>query len=278
MRALGLLQIVIDESGRGQERDPAFVLAGYIARVRNWEVFADRWQAILAEPPSLKYLKGYEAYRLRDQFKGWTEVDRDKKVAKLISVIHKYAPLSVTLAVNGRAFDAILRPTKGSLRNDYPLAVAAITTKVLSYRADQRTFEKLDFVFDEGMLRAKDFERAFDEMMTSLPKKATNLIGKRPHMEDDLEFLPLQAADLLASYVRFKLAAESRGESFDCVVWEALCNSAQNLNGLHNNRCVARPATKIRKTPDQLVRCGVPTSQGADHRSRCTSFYAPRSH
>lgn len=61
-RAVGLLQVVIDDSGRGQERDPAFVLAGYIARVRNWCEFADRWQAILAEPPKLGYLKGYEAY------------------------------------------------------------------------------------------------------------------------------------------------------------------------------------------------------------------------
>lgn len=127
--------------------------------------------------------------------------------------------------------NAILRASKGSLRNVYPLAIAAITTKVLSYRADQRTFEKLDFVFAEGILsRQKDFDRAFEEMMTSLPMNATKLIGKRPHMEDDLEFLPLQASDLLASYVRFKLAAESRGERFDNVIWEALCNVGQNLD------------------------------------------------
>lgn len=89
-----MLQVVID-SGRGQERDPAFVLAGYISRVRNWCEFADRWQATLAEKPSLQYLKGYEAYWLCDQFRDWTPIDRDKKVLKLISLIHKYTPLSV---------------------------------------------------------------------------------------------------------------------------------------------------------------------------------------
>ncbi len=231
VRAFALLQVVIDDSGRGQERDPAFVLAGYISRVRNWCEFADKWQATLAESPSLEYLKGYEAYWLCDQFKGWTPTDRDKKVIKLVSLIRKYAPLSVTLAINGRAFDAILKASKGSLRNLYPLAVAAITSNVLAHSTHNRTFEKLDFVFDEGILsREKDFDRAFEEMMTSLPKKATTLIGKRPHMEDDLEFLPLQAADLLASYVRFKLAAEARGERFESVVWEALCNVGPNLN------------------------------------------------
>ena len=112
-----MLQVVIDDSGRGQENEPAFVLAGYIARVQNWCEFADRWQALLAAPPSLDYLRGNDAYWLACQFEGWTQADRDKKIIKLISLIRRYAPLSVTLAVNGRAFDAILRASKGSLRN-----------------------------------------------------------------------------------------------------------------------------------------------------------------
>lgn len=226
-----MLQIVIDDSGRGQERDPAFVLAGYIARVKNWKAFTDSWQRALAEKPAIDYLKGSEAFRRAGQFRGWSEPKRDAKVVKLISLIHKYSPLSVTLAVNGKAFDAILKARKGSLRNVYPLAIAAITTRVLSYQTDAPTFEKLDFVFDEGILsREIDFEHAFNDMMTSLPPKTTNLIGKRPHMEDDLKFLPLQAADVLAAYVRQKLVAEARGETFQNVVWEALANGPSNLD------------------------------------------------
>lgn len=226
-----MLQVVIDDSGRGQEREPAFVLAGYISRVPTWTAFADRWQRVLIEKPSIDYLKGSEAHRLQGQFRGWNESKRDKKLATLIALIHRYARLSVTLAVNGRAFDAILRATKGSLRNVYPLAIAAITTKVLSHRADQRTFEKLDFVFDEGMLsREADFQQAFSDMMTALPPQATRLISRSPHMENDREFLPLQAADLLASYLRFKLAAEARGEVFGNHIWEALVTSPLNLD------------------------------------------------
>jgi hypothetical protein len=80
------------------------------------------------------------------------------------------------------------------------------------------------------MLRAKDFEQAFEEMMISLPPRATNLIGKRPHMENDREFLPLQAADLLASYVRDKLASESQNKEFRNIIWEALTSSGSNLD------------------------------------------------
>ena len=83
-----------------------------------------------------------------------------------------------------------------------------------------------------GMLsrEANFFEQAFKDMMVSLPPEATNLIGKRPHMEDDLEFLPLQAADVLAAYVRQKIAAEARGETFQNVVWEALAEGPPNLD------------------------------------------------
>ena len=80
------------------------------------------------------------------------------------------------------------------------------------------------------MLHAKVFERAFEEMMLSLPKHATDLINKRPRMEDDRRFLPLQAADLLASYVRHKLVTESHGDKFRNEVWEALSSSRSYLD------------------------------------------------
>jgi hypothetical protein len=67
-----------------------------------------------AAKPPIDYLTGYEAYSRRGQFKGWTEEERDQKLFKLIKLIHQCAPLSVTLAINGRAFDSLLRATEGS--------------------------------------------------------------------------------------------------------------------------------------------------------------------
>ncbi|HTW86714.1 MAG TPA: hypothetical protein VMD75_01795, partial [Candidatus Binataceae bacterium] len=44
--------------------------------------------------------------------------------------------------------------------------------------------------------------------------------------------LPLQAADLLASYVRQKYAADARGEEFRNVIWDVLTadNGPANLS------------------------------------------------
>jgi uncharacterized protein DUF3800 len=197
-----VLQVFIDESGRGQEEEPAFILAGYFARVRSWEAFADKWQEVLSEAPSIKYLKASEAYSLSRQFKGWSREQRDARLLKFASLIRKSVAGSVTLAVNGIEFNRILKASKGALKNVYPLAVAATVAVVLRSALTSRTRERLEFIFDEGMLNAKLFEVAFDDMMISLPRKATDLIGRRPRMENDKLFVPLQAADLLAWHVR----------------------------------------------------------------------------
>jgi Protein of unknown function (DUF3800) len=210
-RLLLVLQVFIDDSGRGQEHKTALVLAGFIAPVRIWESFSDEWAKALSAPPKIDCFKAYEAYGFRKQFKGWKEDARDKKLLKLVAVIRKHYWSAVKLTVNGTEFDQILQdPSDPSLKNAYALAVAAITTRVLSIAFRSRTRRKLDFIFDEGMLHAKVFEQAFEEMMRSaIPKAALDLFARKPHMENDLTFLPLQAADFLARHMReeYEIAA-----------------------------------------------------------------------
>lgn len=58
-RCFAVLQFWLDDSGKGQP--PVFVLAGYVARVEQWNAFADEWQIFLNQNPRLEYIKGYEA-------------------------------------------------------------------------------------------------------------------------------------------------------------------------------------------------------------------------
>jgi hypothetical protein len=210
-RLLLVLQILIDDSGRGQEHTTAFVLAGFIAPVRIWESFADEWDKALHASPKIDYFKSYEAYGFRKQFKGWTEDARDKKLLKLIAVIRKHYWSAIKLTVSGTELNQILqKPDDPALKNVYALAVASITTKALLVAFRNRTRRKLDFIFDKGMLHAKVFEQAFEEMMqSSIPKAALDLFARKPHMEDDTEFAGLQAADFLARHMReeYEIAA-----------------------------------------------------------------------
>ena len=148
-RTFVVFQIAIDDSGRGQESDPAFVLAGYAARVQNWEAFSDRWQEVLHKRPRLEYLKAKEAYSLQDQFKGWTPPQRDKRLLELIALIHQFSPSGVKLVISGKEFKRILATEKGSFKNVHWLAVASITVAILADRFKQRTREKIEFIFEK---------------------------------------------------------------------------------------------------------------------------------
>lgn len=61
-RYLVVLQAFFDDSGRGKESDsPVFVLAGYTGSKATFVSFANDWQAVLREEPTLEYVKGKEA-------------------------------------------------------------------------------------------------------------------------------------------------------------------------------------------------------------------------
>jgi len=223
-RWLVVLQVFIDESGRGQEGEPVFVLAGYAARVQAWEGFADEWQKTLNRSPKIEYLKGKEAIGLYGQFKGWTEKARNRRVLEFVAIVNKYAKFAVTLAVHKPEFNRILKQNSGALKKLYVPAVATITLGVLASVFKQPTFEKLEFIYDEGMLHGKVFEDAYQAMMRELPIEAIRRIGKKSRMENDKEFLPLQAADLLAWHFRNDLVYKWQNQLYESPVWAALKN------------------------------------------------------
>src|SRR5271155_3017525 len=74
-RMLAMLQVYVDESGRGQESG-AYVAAGFIASVETWLEFSRDWQIVRDEPPALAYFKTKEAMGMGgspfEQFRGWT--------------------------------------------------------------------------------------------------------------------------------------------------------------------------------------------------------------
>jgi hypothetical protein len=72
-----VLQVCIDDSRRGQE--PVFVLAGYVARARNWKAFSHGWQDLLRKY-GLKYLKTQEGM---GSFSGWSPSGERKALVRV---------------------------------------------------------------------------------------------------------------------------------------------------------------------------------------------------
>src|ERR1035437_4153263 len=83
-RVFVTVQVAVDDSNRGQENAPAFILAGFMATVPRWTEFADDWQDELDLEPSISLLKSTEAINLKKNFAGWTEKERDERLLSFV--------------------------------------------------------------------------------------------------------------------------------------------------------------------------------------------------
>jgi hypothetical protein len=216
-----VVQVAIDDSSRGQEDAPAFILAGFMAPANNWRDFSDAWQTILDQHPKIPLLKGHDGLRLRRVFEDWSEEERDRRLLSFVQVIKNSALASVRLAIRKSEFDAILKQQTGALKNQYAIATTCVVTRILDWALRRRMRQTFEFIFDEGIMSPNQLRDMQEDAIHDLPHKAARMIKCFRHDTDD-NFYPLQAADLLASYVREDLLAQTQGQTFASPVWNAL--------------------------------------------------------
>jgi hypothetical protein len=214
------VQVAIDESNRGQEDAPAFILVGFMATVPQWEAFADEWQDELKREPSISLLKAKEAINLRKNFAGWTEKERDLRLLSFVEIISKHAFASVRITLVKRDFDRILRSFQGAFKNLYPEATIALITRTMRFAEKRKMRQPFEFIFDAGILSPNQLRDIHREAVDRMPHQA-RYISKFRHDTDD-HFYPLQAADLFAGYFREQLIAEAEGRTFQSPVLAAL--------------------------------------------------------
>jgi hypothetical protein len=198
-RRFAVLQLWLDDSGKGQL--PAFVLAGYCASVDAWIAFADEWQTELRRPPALAYLKGKEAFGLFGQFRGWSETERDSRLLRFVALIKKHSNRGLGIAIGHHNFERILKQPLSPYKTPYTFLYMLSLNIVLGVAANAN--EKIEVIFDRDVIKRKQAEDAYKRWLRILPEEDKQLLGREePRFEDDMHFMPLQAADVLAWYVR----------------------------------------------------------------------------
>lgn len=225
-RCLLMLQVCIDDSRTEPNQGPVFILAGFMAKVKHWERFADEWDAHSRAKPRIEFLKGKQAFERSGQFKGWTCDQRDKKVLGFVSLIKKYRLKGVLCLINHEQFathpGSLQFLGNPILKEPAYTAVAAVTCAVLGWILKSKTFEKVSFIYDEKVVSRKELESGHRSMRERVPKRAVDLVAHEPKFEDDKEFLPLQAADLFAYYFGRNTYLIARGRHLESPIWDAL--------------------------------------------------------
>ena len=201
-RLFTVLQAYFDES---QTDGDLFVLAGYVSTTERWAAFADEWQELL-DHDSVYYRKLEYFHMLEMQSDG----DRER-CQWFYNVIEKYALVAVSYTVSlkvlrheaERIFGGRDPDVRRKMSNPWQFAAAGLLATIVSnLERLELPKEPIDFVFDESVYKNAVIE-SWDTFKAAAPSpELATLTGSTPVFRNDREYLPLQAADLLAWWVR----------------------------------------------------------------------------
>ncbi len=203
----------IDESGN-DGRSPVMVLSALVATAERWKSFSDEWQTELNAPPKVKCFKSSDAARLEGYFERFEREQAEAKTDRLASVILRHIEYGVVELVYNDDFDQIIkgqlyRPTRRlarEWRDPYFLLFYGLVKNIIREQLSRRA--KVDFTFDDyNKIGHKCLRRINEGHFTRLlPDGHKDIVGRAIPGKDE-EFLPLQAADLVAGqYRRFTAA------------------------------------------------------------------------
>ena len=202
---LTVFQAFIDDS---YTANGEFVLAGHIATAEAWVAFAKDWEELLpfgTLAPNGKYHFKMSEMALLPE--------RMERLPAFWRAIQKHVAVSLSCRINiaelRRARTRIYVPAAdvrwGFWENPYLVASRClldmfhIKRKEIESRIPAN--EPVDFIFDEQTEKAVILE-AWTRYIASRPDETRNLYGATPRFENDQKFLPLQAADFWAWWIR----------------------------------------------------------------------------
>ena len=183
-----------DESGTHPESDAA-VVAGFVFDVTQWEAFSEKWRKVLTEF-GVDFMHMTDLENRRRQFTGWSVAKKEELLNLLLPIIHDHTFRSVGVVVFKKSFDALLSdPVKQICGDQYGLAT------LVCWRHLGLVMQEWDGWINCTMESGAQGAGALLLIHTEDSKFTTWHNEHRIlnlSFADKREFLPLQAADILA--------------------------------------------------------------------------------
>jgi hypothetical protein len=230
-----MIQACFDDSGNTEA--PVFVLAGFVARLRQWQVYSREWERILNVAPKVPFLSTNEAFQQRGCFAGWSKGAVEDRLLKLVQVIQNRVDGGVIFTLDHDGYKAVMakvdeltltpeRRKVRMLKNPFYVGFHVVVLTMLAKHQAIQTQERLEILFDEGIDRHNRLENGYRDLVRGIarqhPSHINLLVNKEAEFRDEKMFLPLQAADLLAWNIRRERYEKSRGRKHNWCVWSAL--------------------------------------------------------
>jgi Protein of unknown function (DUF3800) len=244
-RLLLALQAFIDDS---YSADGYFVLGGHIASAEAWAAFAKEWEHML--PFGVLDARNKYHFKMAEMAQSLERMGRVGAFYRIIehyvlaSISCRFKPIDLIRAKN-RVWINNCVINYGFLNNNYMFAFRGLLDMFHTNKNVCDGFipigEQVDFIFDNQTEKYAILS-TWDEYIAKRPDDIRDLFGAHPRFEDDKIFLPLQAADLWAWWVR---------------KWANAGSIAQHLDNPHFDGCTANrrfPRIDISFNEDQIVK------------------------
>jgi hypothetical protein len=218
-RHMLMLQAFVDDS-KSEGKPPFFVLGGYIATAEVWAQFSADWQGELERPRPLKYFKFNEAFRKypSGQFWGWDREDSVARAARFRAVIEKHDLHAFHICVRVDHLEQVYGDLGKKWRNPYYLCTAALIPELGRMpKLMGQPGARVDVIFDEQVMEKSTVMRAWEEVQDDgsftpdPPELLTHVLKNPPIWRDDEDVLPLQAADMHATWMGMTFEAVRDG-------------------------------------------------------------------
>jgi len=203
-------QAFIDGSSRPPDGD--FVLGGYIATAETWAQFSKDWEELL--PLGTRAKNGKLHFKMSEMARSDGGMARAQHFH---AVIERYPLIAIFCRLNhtefANAFERVeILLSRFNIANDFKQwknPYFFLFRQLLDRFHEHRVkFEdglpldqKVDFIFDDQSEKSYILA-AWDEIVEGQVDEIRDRFGATPRFENDQEFLPLQAADFLAWWVR----------------------------------------------------------------------------
>jgi uncharacterized protein DUF3800 len=200
-------------------------LGGYIASAEAWANFSKEWKEMLPNGTPDKH--GRYHFKMREMA---VSERRMQRVPKFFRIIEKHVSLAISCKVSvidiKRAKNRLWIPNVSvsyldALANPWKFEFVALLDMLFHNRNREliRSLipndEKIDFYFDTRSEK-KAITKGWEAFVLRRPDKFRQFCGAVPRFEDDNDFLPLQAADFWAWWIRKWHEKGTPEKSKDC--------------------------------------------------------------
>jgi hypothetical protein len=182
-------------------------MAGLVADAEAWLSFVPDWDEALAEAPAIRYFKLSDAAgRPSGPFARFSSDQIRAKLIRLAEVINKHVDLCVYSVIDLEAHEQYWRDEMERPLNDpYFWAFHAMIQHLCFILWDQGESNRLSIMFDESKASGTHANAYYPFLSAALHAKLpqeASILPATINFDTDLNFKPLQAADLIAGCVR----------------------------------------------------------------------------